>query len=300
MADKPSSESRSGAFKARGDNEPDEKYIARLEKCLIETQHALIERNHELFLARSETRPTQAAPAREAAKLCDLLDRFGCYAPNEFQDEINGALDTYKRALSTPAQGEYLTRGPELVGGPSVPVTRWVNGKPEVVGSVQEVRAMMAAIQPAAAPLAPDNDFTSELEAANVGLADEAARMRMALSELVDAGSAFDNRDDMSAAEEQAAEKRWLVALKGARPFTEAALLAPSAIRATPPSDAGKWVTVPREPTPDMAAMGGSVEIDGIRLKRPELEKACVGMDNATAIYRAMLAAAPAPAEGER
>ena len=90
---------------------------------------------------------------------------------------------------------------------------------------------------------APSAERTSELEAANVGLADEAARMRMALSELVDAGSAFDNRDDMSAAEEQAAEKRWLVALKEARPFTEAALLAPA-----PASGSGEGCAAEREP----------------------------------------------------
>ena len=98
---------------------------------------------------------------------------------------------------------------------------------------------------------APSAERTSELEAANVGLADEAARMRMALSELVDAGSAFDHRDDMDFDEEQAAEKRWLAALDAARPFTEAALLAPSATRPTPPAEAGKWIPV-SERLPEM------------------------------------------------
>lgn len=65
----------------------------------------------------------------------------------------------------------------------------------------------------------------SELEKANVGLADEAARMRIALSELVEAGEAFDNRDDMTAEEEQAAVERWDAALAAAKPFTEEALL---------------------------------------------------------------------------
>ena len=83
---------------------------------------------------------------------------------------------------------------------------------------------------------------SAELEQANVGLADEAARMRIVLGELVAASNAFYDREDMTAAEEEAAEQRWEAALKAAEPFTEESLLAgivPSATRRSEDSNAG-------------------------------------------------------------
>lgn len=67
------------------------------------------------------------------------------------------------------------------------------------------------------------------LTSANVALANESAKLRGLLSELVEAGDAFDNRDDIPAAAEEAAQQRWDKALEAARPFTEEALLQPSA-----------------------------------------------------------------------
>jgi hypothetical protein len=50
--------------------------------------------------------------------------------------------------------------------------------------------------------------------------------------------------------------------------------------------------TAQREPTPDMCAAGGSVEIDYLRAKLPDKTRFCVGMENAERIYKAMIAAA--------
>ena len=62
---------------------------------------------------------------------------------------------------------------------------------------------------------------------------------------------------------------------------------------------ASGWVSAPLEPTPDMAFSGGGVSLDGLRLKKKsETEltgEVCVGMDNATTIYKAMLSALPSP-----
>ena len=69
---------------------------------------------------------------------------------------------------------------------------------------------------------------------------------------------------------------------------------------AAPPAQEGAregWVLVPVEPTPDMSSIGGSVELPNVLLKLPDLERLSVGMTNAAAIYRAMLAAAPKPTE---